>query len=222
MTRPLLLALLLAAGCRDASPDATAPAAPVAESTGAPSAEAHTDTAGPATPPPDSVWVGDPPTRVPAPYRTLPDGWTTGVVRTPAPAVAPVQVRALRTARHDGFDRLVLDLDGPAPGVAVEYVDRPVRACGSGEPVPLAGDAWLAVRLSPSRAHTDAGRSTLDARRARPDHPALVEWAVTCDFEAEWAVVLGVASPEAYRVQRLRAPDRLVVDVRHRGAGRAP
>ncbi len=102
------------------------------------------------------------------------------------------------------------------PGIHVEYVDEPVRACGSGEAVALPGDAWLEVRITPVHAHTDLGRPTIEERRRAPDLPAVLEIVQTCDFEAVVTWVLAVRSPEGFRLTRLDDPARLVVDVRHR------
>jgi hypothetical protein len=51
----------------------------------------------------------------------------------------------VRSGRHDGYDRVVFDVKGADPvGYHVRYVDS-VHADGSGEPVPVAGDAALEV-----------------------------------------------------------------------------
>ena len=120
---------------------------------------------------------------------------------------------AVRTARHAAFDRVVLEFAGDAvPGHAVAYEAAP-RDCGSGDPVRVAGDAWLVVRLEPARAHTEAGESSIDRRRLAPEGAALRELAVSCDFEATLAWVLGLDRRRPYRVLALESPARLVVDV---------
>lgn len=141
--------------------------------------------------------------------------WTAGIVEIPSDDGISTLV-SVRTARHEGFDRVAWELAGAVPGVRVEYVDRPVRACGSGEPVPLPGDAWLEVRMSPAAAHTDAGRATIAERRRATELPVVIEIVQTCDFEAVVTWVLAVRSPEPYRLIRLDEPSRLAVDVRHR------
>lgn len=78
------------------------------------------------------------------------------------------------------------------------------------------GDGWLLVRLEPARGHDDEGRSTLAERRARPALPVINEIVLICDFEAQVEWVLGVATPNAYRVLELSQPRRLVVDVRRK------
>jgi hypothetical protein len=164
----------------------------------------------------DSVLVGDPPILVAGPLRRLPGDWTVRTTDVPPAREAAATLRAVRTGSHDGFDRVVFAFDGDVlPAVHVEYVDRPSRACGSGEPVWLEGEGWLALRFEPARAHTEAGEVTFPERRKTPGLVALREWALTCDFEADVTVVLGLAAPAGYRTAVLQAPLRLVVDVRH-------
>ena len=142
--------------------------------------------------------------------------WTAGIVDLEPAAGGIATLRSVRAARHDGFDRVVWELSGPAPGVHVEYVDRPVRQCGSGDPVPLPGDAWLEVRLEPAVAHTEEGRPTMGERRAEPGLPLVLEIVQTCDFEAVVAWAVAVRSPERFHVSVLADPTRVVVDLRHR------
>lgn len=141
--------------------------------------------------------------------------WTAGIVHAGRPGVGMTTVTAARAARNDGYERFVIEFEGDTvPGYHLEYVDRPVRQCGSGNPVALEGDGWLRIRLEPARAHTDAGEPTIGERRLRPGQPVIREAVLTCDFEGQVEWVLGVASPNAYRVMELGSPARLVVDVR--------
>lgn len=140
--------------------------------------------------------------------------WTVGIVAAERPGAGVAVLEEVRTARHDGFDRVVFTLSPAVPGHHVEYVDRPVRHCGSGDPVPLPGDGWLEVRLEPSAAHTEAGEATV-GREVPVELENVRRLVLTCDFEAVVTWVLAVGSPNAYRVLVLDDPPRLVVDVRH-------
>lgn len=143
---------------------------------------------------------------------------TAGIVRQEHRVRGVATLDAARTASHTGFDRVVFEFRGnEIPSYHLEYVDRPVRDCGSGDPVPVAGDGWLRVRMQPARAHTDDHEATVTVaeRRRRLEHPNLKALVVTCDFEAVLTWVLGVGSPNRYRVLELREPARLVVDVLH-------
>lgn len=55
------------------------------------------------------------------------------------------EIYRVRIGQHDCFDRVVFDIDGTAEvGFATRYVAQ-VHAGGSGEPMPVAGDAVLEV-----------------------------------------------------------------------------
>jgi hypothetical protein len=148
---------------------------------------------------------------------TAPSGeWTAGVTEVLRGSARPATLRAVRTARNEGWDRVVFEFEGAAvPGYRVEYVDRPVTRCGSGHETQVAGQGWLEVRITPAQAHTEAGRVTVAERERKLALPVLRELEQTCDFEGDVTWVLGVASPNRYRVQELTGPARLVVDVRH-------
>ena len=68
------------------------------------------------------------------------------------------------------FDNLMIaaglfEFADELPGYRIEYVDRPVRQCGSGDTVPLLGDAWLSLRFYPANAHTEEGQPTVLERQ---------------------------------------------------------
>ncbi len=122
----------------------------------------------------------------------------------------------VRSARHGNYDRVVFEFKGKdLPTYHIEYIDRPVRACGSGDVVPLAGDGWLEVRFSDAQAHTAEGAPTIKDRSRSPNLPIVKDLKITCDFEAEVTWVMGVSSPNRYRVIELSNPTRLVVDIKH-------
>lgn len=142
--------------------------------------------------------------------------FTAGIVEyRPAPREVAL-LTDVRAARHDGFDRVVFELgSGSAPGYHLEYIDRPVRKCGSGDVAPIAGDAWLEVRFEPANAHAPSGAPTIAKREQTVDLEVVSELEQTCDFEAVVSWVVGVKRPNRYRVLTLDAPLRLVVDVKH-------
>ncbi len=125
-------------------------------------------------------------------------------------------LREVRTGMHDGFDRVTFEFAGAEmPSYHIEYIDKPVRACGSGNVVNLKGDGWLEIRFEPSAAHTEDGKPTVENRELAPDHKIIGELKLTCDFEAVVTWVLGVSSPNKYRVLELENPTRLAVDIKH-------
>jgi hypothetical protein len=151
----------------------------------------------------------------PAPAPPPDASWTAGIVEASGTAGGVATLRDVRTGVNAGFDRVVLEFaGGELPAHRIEYVDRPVRECGSGRSVAVAGDGWLAITLRPARAHTDEGRSTVQRRNRRLDMPVARQLVFTCDFEAVVQIVLGVGSPNEFRVVELGDPARLIVDVR--------
>lgn len=122
----------------------------------------------------------------------------------------------VRIGRHDGFDRVVLELVGEAPSYRVGYADEPVRADGSGDAVEVAGDAALEVRLAPASGFDmAAGAASYEGplRIAAPGAGVVQEVVRTGDFEAQLAWVIGVAGQVPFSVTLLEDPTRLVVDL---------
>ena len=215
-----LAACLVTAGCKKEEPAPTPePTPPVMKPTppaaepGPPAAEA-TDAGVP-------VDAGATPAPTPPGSQALqPENphnreWTAGLVDIQRPTLRPVTLREVRSARNEGFDRVVFQFDGDqVPGYHLEYIDKPVIKCGSGAPTAVAGQGWLQVRLQPAQAHEN-GQVTVAKREHKPALPVLEELELTCDFEADVTWVLGVRKPNKYRVMELQGPTRLVVDVQH-------
>ena len=137
---------------------------------------------------------------------------TRSVERSPRPTP---QVTDIRTGRHAAFDRVVIDLDGAAPGYKVGYV-KEVREDGSGKIVDTRGRANLLVRLTPADAHDSNGHPTYDGpHRFTVGYPALREVAFAGDFEATVSLALGISHKNGFRVMTLTNPTRIVVDIAH-------
>ena len=140
---------------------------------------------------------------------------TAGIVDVPR-TVHSALLSEVRSAAHNGYDRFVWQFGGKTlPGYHVEYIDKPIRKCGSGELTEVAGDGWLEVRLYPANAHTEAGKPTVAERERALQLGVARELELTCDFEAVVTWVIGVTSPNRYRVLELEEPARLVVDILH-------
>lgn len=147
---------------------------------------------------------------------TLSEEWTEAPVTAAGPGGGMTTLESVRAARNDGFDRIVLEFRaGARPGYRVEYVDPPVRQCGSGQAVPLTGEAWLRVRLEPSRAHDDRGRPTVTERSRITDLPLVRAMQLICDYEGQVEWVISVDAPNRFRVTELSNPARVVVDILH-------
>ena len=145
---------------------------------------------------------------------------TVGTTERKRANAEPALLKVVRTGKHESFDRVVFEFEGNAvPGYHIEYVDKPVRDCGQGAVVPISGDGFLLIRMQPSNAHTDAGVATVKNREQNPNFSILKELKLICDFEADVQWILGLSSPNHYRVLELTSPARLVVDIAHKSRG---
>lgn len=136
-------------------------------------------------------------------------------------AMSQAKVVNVRTGQHYCFDRLVIDLNGPAAGYTVRYVPQVVQD-GAGLPIPLRGQAFLQLTVN-APAYDDAGHPTY----APGDKSEVsnvggyqtfrqVAWAGS--FEGYTSLGVGVRARLPFRAFTLAGPDagtRLVIDVAH-------
>jgi Domain of unknown function (DUF4232) len=133
------------------------------------------------------------------------------------PAVAgrgTAVLRQGRTGEHGSFERLVLEFTAPYGAVKVGHVPV-VREDPSNRIVPLQGRSFLQIVVQGAVARYPAtpiapyqGPTTLT-----PAYPTLRQVSISGDFERVLSVGVGLSRTAGFRVQRLSAPDRLVLDV---------
>ena len=123
------------------------------------------------------------------------------------------ELTSISAACHPGFDRFVIRGQFATPGYKVKYARRIVQD-GSGDPVTLLGRKRIRVVLRRARAHTEAGVGTLP-RVLTPRCPNLRQVKDAGDFEGIVTFGLGLRSRTGFRVFRLTAPTRVVIDVKH-------
>jgi len=191
------------------SSETTAGSTPASGATSSPG----TDTAPSSGAPPTTAATGDG-------IDTMPDADTD-------PKSAPSEVTAddatphlvaVRTARHEGYDRVTFEFDGPAPGYQVQYIDGPILSDGEGAPVAVDGAAHLQVRMEPASGYDlEAGAPTYTGPTvvSGTDTSEVVEVVRTGDFEAVLTWVIGFNDRVDFRVDTLPDPTRIVVDVRN-------
>lgn len=123
------------------------------------------------------------------------------------------EVDTVRTGRHECFDRVVVDIDGPPAGYHVAYVPE-VTADGSGVVVPTPGGARLQVIVRhPSFASTPVGRSVADVRGFQ----TLRSVVYAGSFEGQTTYGVGVRARLPFRVFSIDGGHgRIIVDVAHR------
>jgi hypothetical protein len=116
-------------------------------------------------------------------------------------------VVTVRADRNVGFDRFVLEFDGPVPGYRVtRQANANFTEDASGRPVTLEGTAGVVVRLEPASSLPSAPLAVT------PRSAVLREARQIGDFEGVVRWGLGLASTGCLRVQTLSGPARLVID----------
>lgn len=120
------------------------------------------------------------------------------------------QVVGVRAAAQAGYDRFVIEFNGPVP--QYEVLSQPNATFiqdASGQAVQLEGSSGVLVIVRNSSAYgTYAGPSDLHPRSA-----VLHEARQVGDFEGVVKWGLGLSQPACHRVSVLSGPSRLVVDV---------
>lgn len=195
----LLVAAVLLSGCADGEPaesasSRTAAAASAPES-GSSSAPADTE---------DDGATDAPPFPADAEADT-----------EEASADARVTVRDIRVGRHDGFDRVVLEMGGTGtPGWDVRYVDE-ASSQGSGNPVEVAGDAVLQVTVTGAGYPYDTGVEEYAGADplAVAGTEVVTEVAFDNTFEGTTVAFVGTTDRSPFRVYLLENPVRIVVEV---------
>lgn len=123
----------------------------------------------------------------------------------------------LRFAEHEGYDRVVLDLEGTGePGWWVAYVESPAEQ-GSGAEVDLDGQAFLEVAVTGVQYPTEEGAEEYGGPdEISPTGSEVIEEVVVGGiFEGRQQMFLGLVSEQPVRVFGLADPPRLVIDVQH-------
>lgn len=122
-------------------------------------------------------------------------------------------LRDVRVGEHEGFDRIVLEFSGTGtPGWTVNYVDEAVLD-GSGDAVPLGGDAILDIYAS-GTTWPASGYYSGPGQFEPEDGGDVADVHVGGTFEGYTQVLAGIEGDRVpFRVLALSGPPRLVVDV---------
>jgi hypothetical protein len=132
--------------------------------------------------------------------------------------LSPGALTDVRTGRHDCFDRVVFDFNGPATGYRVAYDDQ-VLSEGRGEPLQIAGGARLGVELLESTYDVEMGDTFHGGRPSLAGYRTLRDVVYGGSFEGYTTFGVGVRARLPFRVFTLAGPgssSRIVLDVAHR------
>jgi len=125
----------------------------------------------------------------------------------------------VRTGQDNCFDRMVIDLNGTAPGYNVSYVNQ-FGAQGSGIPISLQGGTKLQI-IALASAHDSHYNPTYRATVGQPlpninltGYQTFRDLKYGGSFEGQTSFGLGVRARLPFRV--LQLGNRLIIDVAHR------
>ena len=204
----LLAAAVLLTGCAEEG-RSTAGSSSTATSAGAAAETGASDSPVTASPSTGNDGDGGAGTAAPSfPADTQPD-------TSEASADASVTVTDIRTGRHDGFDRVVLEVGGTGtPGWDVRYVDV-ASSQGSGDEVAVAGDAVLQVTVTGAGYPYATGVEEWSGPDPLPGQGTenVTEVVFDATFEGTTVAFVGTRSEAPFRVYALQDPARVVVEV---------
>ncbi|WP_299448158.1 hypothetical protein [uncultured Phycicoccus sp.] len=149
---------------------------------------------------------------------SVPDGFSTDEQRSPTwPRLGPSigSGTAVRVGRHSAYDRVVYEFAGRGkPTFRVAYVDETLDPV-TGEPVDVAGDAFLSVSVTTVMVPDEGDEQPADASAASLDGTVIAAApAIWGGFEGYGEEFIGVRGGQRpFRVSVLTEPTRLVIDV---------
>ena len=122
----------------------------------------------------------------------------------------------LRITRYGNYDGVGFEFEGAeVPSYKIEYVDGPVRSCGSDEVVPVGGEAWLSITFTGAKAHNEAGEPTIDDMTLPRDVVVLKDFKLVCDTEGRVEWIFGISGRNKYQVTERNGQTGITVEIKH-------
>ena len=134
---------------------------------------------------------------------------------TAGDASSRADVSSVRVGSANGYDRFVIEFDGPVPAFTVSSQETSAfLQDATGATLQLQGSSGVKVVVHGASGTDLNGRQTFfGSTDLKPGSPVLKEARQTGDFERVFSWGLGLSQPACLRVLTLTGPDRLVVDV---------
>jgi hypothetical protein len=127
-------------------------------------------------------------------------------------------VTGVRVGTESGFDRFVIEFDGPVPAVSVEpQSSSTFTQSASGQQLVLRGQSGILVIVNGTTANPGGAPTYSGPTDFQPGYPVLAEAHLTQDFERVYSWGLGLNLPprtSCVHVFTLTGPDRLVIDIK--------
>jgi hypothetical protein len=125
---------------------------------------------------------------------------------------------AVRLARNDGYDRIVLEFADQVPSYTVGYRPLPAHADASGDEIPLPGaSALVQITLTGATGSGWSGdpQTYFGPSTVTGDTAVVTEAKAAGDFEAVLTWVVGLRSEVPFSVLVFAGPPRLAIDFVH-------
>ena len=150
------------------------------------------------------------------------EGAGTTTVEGAASGQETALLERIALGRHEGYDRVVFQFKNQLPGYRVSYVQPPLKEDGSGNPVSVAGNAIVVVRMEPASGfdlNTGEGVMVYKGPKriegASAGTSVVQELVRSGDFEAVLSWAIGLSDKVDFRVTTATSPARLIVDFRN-------
>ena len=212
MRSAILLIVLLTLGACQSGTDATpTPEAPT---------PAASETPGDSAAPSEEEPSGASPSEEEPSEEAIPSGdlgeFTCDLPVVEDPSVGIANIVDVRIGSHEGFDRVVFEFEQGTPELTLSRAEPPFSADGSGMPIEVDGDSFLALVMRGGTKQTDEGTSSYDGPTEFTDAgPGLVHLVEGGDFERQSTWYFGLADEDCVRILLLEDPYRLVIDIEH-------
>ena len=122
-------------------------------------------------------------------------------------------VAGVRVGAHEGFDRVVVDLEGKGtPGWFVDYTSTPMQET-TGQPLKVAGNAFLNINVDGTVYPFELGKDNDVPVTMAGDTGNVIDVISAGTYEGRSQIVVGLRSELPYSVQVLENPKRVVVDI---------
>lgn len=128
-------------------------------------------------------------------------------------APSELVVTGVRVGAHEGFDRVVVDLEGTGkPGWFVDYTSTPMQET-VGQPLKVAGNAFLNINVDGTVYPFELGKDSEVPVKMAGDTGNVIDVISAGTYEGRSQIVVGLRSALPYSVQVLEDPKRVVVDI---------
>lgn len=134
--------------------------------------------------------------------------------KTQRPSVpSRLAVVGVRVGAHEGFDRVVVDLEGDGdPGWFVDYTSTPMQET-VGQPLQVAGNSFLNINVDGTVYPFELGKDNNVPVTMAGDTGNVIDVISAGTYEGRSQIVVGLRSELPYSVQVLENPKRVVVDI---------